>query len=94
MHELRTYQGRPDGMVALETWRDTEKGGGWFLLTDPNVTGLLAIHTNQTALGGGSQFMTGQASIVVDPQTGNIVGAVGTAAGNIIGAALKTAVKP
>ena len=93
-HEIRTYRGREDGLIAVEIWQDTEKGGGVFFLTDPTVSGLVAIHTNQPALGGGSQFMFGQASIVVDPQTGSIIGAVGTAAGNIIGAALKTAAKP
>jgi|SRR6516164_3110095 hypothetical protein len=93
-HEVRVYRGREDGLVSVEVWTDTEKGGGCFFLTDPSVTGLVAIHTNQTALGGGSQFMTGQASISVDPQTGAIIGAVGTAAGNVIGAAAKAAGVP
>lgn len=33
-------------------------------------------------------------SAAVDPQTAAIIGAVGTAAGNVVGAAMKTAVKP
>ena len=93
-HERRCYQGRADGLVSSETWTDKEHGGGWFLLTDPQVAVLTAVHTNQTALGGGSSFSGGPMSLTVDPQTGAIIGATGTAVGNVIGAAVKTAVKP
>lgn len=93
-HEIRRYQGRDDGLVSVEHWADTEKGGGWFLLTDPQVAIITAVHTNQTALGGGSSFSGGPMSVNVDPQTGAIIGATGTAVGNIIGAAVKTAAKP
>lgn len=93
-HEVWQYEGRPDGLVRKEVWTDTEKGGGYFFLTDPTVGSLIAVHTNQTALGGGSHLMMGQASSTVDPQTGAIIGAVGTAAGNIIGAAAKAAGVP
>lgn len=93
-HERRCYQGRTDGLVSVDIWTDTEKGGGWFLLSTSDVQSLTAIHTNQTQLGGGSSFVTGPMSIKVDPQTGAIVEATGAAVGNIIGAAVKTAVKP
>ena len=92
--ELRTYRGRPDGLVAVETWRDGERGGGIFLFTDPKVEILTASHTNQKALGGGSVFSAGPMSLTVDPQTAGIVGATGTAVGNVIGAAVKAAAKP
>lgn len=71
-----------------------EKGGGTFLLTDPSVASLTVYHTNQTTLGGGSYIGTGQMTLTVDPQTGQIVSATGTAIGNVIGAALKTATRP
>lgn len=93
-HEVRTYCGRADGLVAVETWRDSEHGGGWFVLTDPNVQALTATHTNQAALGGGSVFSAGPMGVTVDPQAGAIIGATGSAVGNIIGAAIKTAAKP
>lgn len=92
-HELRRYQGRPDGLIALETWRDSERGGGVFFCTDPKVQSFAASHTNQTALGGGSVLNTGPMELTVDPQTGAIIGATGTAVGNVIGAAIKTAIK-
>lgn len=88
---------RRDGLIREtivrgERYIDKEGGGGVFVLTDPSFTGIVALHTNQPALGGSSTFMTGTATITVDPQTTAIIGAVGTAAGNIIGAAAKTAV--
>jgi hypothetical protein len=86
------YQGRPDGLIAKEVMRDREGGGGIFLLTDPKVASIAAKHTNQAALGGGSVITTGQMEITVDPQTGAIISAGGTAIGNIIGAAAKTAI--
>ncbi|HEV2350836.1 MAG TPA: hypothetical protein VG028_13425 [Terriglobia bacterium] len=91
--EIHFYQGRPDGLVAIETWRDIEKGGGWFLMTDPTVQSISATHTNQAALGGGSLFQAGPMDVKVDPQTGAIISAGGTAVGNVIGAAMKSAVK-
>jgi|SRR5580765_2292123 len=90
--ELRTYQGRDDGLLAIETWTDTEKGGGWFLLTTSDVQSLSAIHTNQNALGGGSVFNAGPIRIKVDQATGQIIEASGSAVGNIVGEALRKAV--
>jgi len=88
-HVVERYQGRPDGLVARETWKDAEGGGGFFLLADPNVQAMSAIHTNQSALGGGSAFSAGSLTIIVDTNTAKIVGALGAAAGNVIGAAVK-----
>lgn len=93
-HELSRYQGRADGLIARETWTDAEGGGGWFLLTTSDVQSLHAKHDNQPALGGSSEFSAGPISIKVDPQTGAIIEATGTAVGNIIGAAVNKAVKP
>ncbi|MGA2175058.1 MAG: hypothetical protein ABSH38_08775 [Verrucomicrobiota bacterium] len=83
------FTGRDDGLVRRETWRDAEGGGGLFLFTDPAVQQMFALHTNQTALGGGSLFSAGTATITVDTNTAAVVGATGTAAGNVIGAAMK-----
>jgi hypothetical protein len=90
---IETFAGRPDGLIQRETWRDVEKGGGQFLFADPNVQSMVAIHTNQNALGGGSVFSAGSLTITIDTNTAAIVGAGGTAIGNIIGAAAKSAVK-
>jgi hypothetical protein len=92
-HVIETFAERPDGLLRRESWRDAEQGGGEFLLTDPAAGNLFAAHTNQSALGGGSIFSAGNVAIVVDSNTAPIVGATGTAVGNIIGAAAKTAVK-
>jgi hypothetical protein len=92
-HMVESFEGRPDGLVCRETWRDTEKGGGEFLFTDPSVQSMVAIHTNQSALGGGSVFSAGTVTITVDTNTAAVIGSAGTAAGNVIGAAAKAAVK-
>ena len=93
LHKLEKFDGRQDGLVSRETWRDRENGGGWFLFADPDITAMAAVHTNQTALGGGSMFTAGSATIMVDTNTAPIVGATGTAIGNVVGAAVKSAVK-
>jgi hypothetical protein len=92
-HLDETFVGRVDGLVRRETWRDAEQGGGQFFFTDPAAGQLFASHTNQSALGGGSTFSAGTVSITVDSNTAPIIGAAGTAAGNIIGAAVKASVK-
>jgi hypothetical protein len=87
------FGGRTDGLVKRETWRDAEGGGGIFLFADPTVQAMTAAHTNQTELGGGSSFAAGSFAIVVDSNLVPAIAATGTAAGNIIGAAAKSAVK-
>jgi len=92
-HTMETFQNRPDGLVRREEWRDSEGGGGFFLFADPNVQAMTALHTNQCALGGGSAFAAGSLTILVDSNLVPAIAAGGTAAGNVIGAAVKTAVK-
>ena len=92
-HVVESFADRPDGLLQRETWRDSEQGGGEFVFTDPAAGQLFAAHTNQSALGGGSVFSAGTVTITVDSNTAPIVGATGTAVGNIIGAAAKAAVK-
>lgn len=87
------FRNRPDHLVAREIWRDREGGGGIFLFADPSVQAMTATHTNQTALGGGSAFAAGSFTILVDTNLAPAIAAAGTAAGNVLGAAAKTAVK-
>jgi hypothetical protein len=89
IHSVEIFEGRDDGLVAREEWRDTEGGGGLFLFADPTAQNMAAIHTNQTALGGGSVFTAGSLTSLVDSNVAPAIGAMGTAAGNIIGAAAK-----
>jgi hypothetical protein len=92
-HLVETFAGRTDGLLRRETWRDAEQGGGQFVFTDPAAGQLFAAHTNQSALGGGSVFSAGTLTLTIDSNTVPIVGAAGTAVGNIIGAAAKTTLK-
>ncbi len=85
----RTYVGRQDGMVRQIVFSDTERGGGWFLLVDPKTQAVSAYHTNRLAI---HIFNLGESSMVVDPQTSEIVKATGAAVGAVLGTALKTAV--
>ena len=81
------------GLLSRESWSDTERGGGVFLFTDPSAFGLMVVHTNQGAIGGGSYFSAGSLETHVDTNTGAIITASGTAVGNVVGAAVKSAVK-
>lgn len=92
-HDAWSYTNRADGLIRHEQWRDAEGGGGIFVFTDPKVSAMLAVHTNQAAIGGGSLFSAGSITIVVDTNIVPAITASGTAVGNIIGAAVKTAAK-
>jgi hypothetical protein len=92
-HVQEHFSGRADGLVWRERWEDSERGGGVFLFTDPNVQSMYVTHTNQAALGGGSVFTAGSLTLVLDTNTAAIIGAGGTAIGNVIGASVKAAVK-
>lgn len=92
-HTVELFDGRADGLLARESWRDQEGGGGFFLFADPNVQAMTAVHTNQFALGGGSAFAAGSLTIVVDSNLAPAITATGAATGNIIGAAAKASVK-
>lgn len=90
---MEQFASRPDGLISRETWRDLETGGGFFFFADPNVQAMTAYHTNQSALGGGSAFTAGSLGLVVDTNLAPAIAATGTAVGNVIGAAAKTAIK-
>lgn len=91
---VELFEHRTDGLVRRESWRDQEGGGGFFLFTDPTVQAMTALHTNQSALGGGSAFVAGPMALVVDTNLIPAIAAFGTAAGNVIGATIKSAAKP
>jgi hypothetical protein len=91
---IEHFQGRSDGLVyRKQIWRDDAFTRGIYFFADPALAKVNAWHTNQGALGGCSHFSAGTVEIHVDTNTAPIVGAAGTAVGNIIGAAAKTAVK-
>ena len=90
---VETFAGRADGLISREVWTDDAFGRGIFFFTDPSLVGVKIWHTNQTALGGCSHFQAGAAGIMVDSNVVPAIGAAGTAVGNIIGAAAKSAVK-
>ena len=92
-HSIERFEGRSDGLVCKETWRDKAFTHGWYLFADPAMQSVHAWHTNQAALGGCSHFDAGSVTIVVDSNLVPAITAAGTATGNIIGAAVKTAVK-
>ena len=92
-HSVNRYAGRQDGLVSREEWRDQSFGRGIYVFTDPSLSGVAFIHTNIAALGGSSVFSAGSVVVVVDSNLVPAIAAMGTAAGNIIGAAAKTAVK-
>ena len=92
-HRIESFAGRADGLIRRESWRDSEGGGGFFFFADPNVQAMTATHTNQCALGGGSAFAAGSFAILVDSNLVPAMAATGTAAGNVIGAAVKAAAK-
>lgn len=90
-HTVKSYQGRKDGLVMVERWTDRSAGGGALFMMDPSIANFAGGHTN-SAMQVGGWVTLGNGSVTVDPQTGAIIGAVGTAAGNIIGAAVKSSV--
>lgn len=92
-HTLETFSGRADGLAARETWLDRDSGGAMFFFTDPTSAGLCVRHTNQPALGGSTWMMMAPFSVSVDSNLVPAITASGTAIGNVIGAAAKTAVK-
>lgn len=91
------FIGRNDGMVERvewnESWKDQEGGRGFFLFDDPSIGAVSVTHTNQSALGGGSTFFGTNFVIVIDTNSASVIGASGTAVGNVVGAAAKAAVK-
>ncbi len=59
------------------------------LFADPTVAKMSVVHVNQYGAGGGSIFGFGGLAIHVDTNLVPAIGAAGTAAGKIIGAAVK-----
>ena len=90
-HSVEQFAGRRDGLTYREVWKDDAFTRGIFFFTDPSLVGVKIWHTNQTALGGCSHFSAGNAGVTVDSAG---IAAAGTAVGNVVGAAVKTAVKP
>ncbi len=92
-HEVKTYDPQTGHLVRVERWKDKSGLRALYVLMDPSGQNVNAWHTNQAALGGCSHFSAGSAGVVVDTNSAAIIGESGTAVGNVIGAAAKTAVK-
>ena len=90
-HDVWTYANGQ--LVRHDRWTDRSAGGGMLLLMDPKAQSVNLSHTNSVLQTGG-MLIIGDGSVTVDPQTGAIISAAGTAVGNVIGAAAKTAAKP
>jgi hypothetical protein len=82
--EVRTYQGRRDGLVRIEIRKDREGGGGLFFLSTSQVQSLVATHANQKALGGGSSVAVGPFQNATDPQASKIIESTGVAVGELV----------
>jgi hypothetical protein len=87
------YTNRADGLVSRVILKDSAFTRGFYFFTDPAVQTINASHTNIAELGGSSQFTAGSFTILVDSNLVPVIAAAGTAAGNVVGAAVKTAVK-
>lgn len=73
-----------------EKFTDRSAGGGGSVMTLTALQNAALFHTNSVLQTGG-WFILGNGTVGVDPQATSMIGAVGTAAGNIIGAAAKKA---
>jgi hypothetical protein len=87
-----------DGSIrfVLETrtvLTDLDKGGAVTLLSDPKAAQIAVRHTNQDGLGGGSALYMGGVGWTTSSNAGQVVDAVGGAAGTIIGDAVKAVAK-
>ena len=78
------FSPRPHIFVAYEeSWTDTSKGGGTFLLTDPKASELNFSHSNQVALGGGRVTQVGEIESLIGTNSIGLVNAAGSLAGTI-----------
>jgi hypothetical protein len=87
------YSGRSDGLVIRDTASDSTFTRGYYFFADPKVATAEGWFTNQPALGGGSHLIFGGVSVTVDSNLAPAITAAGTATGNVIGAAVKSATK-
>jgi hypothetical protein len=93
-HTVERFEGRADGLIFKEERKDAAFTRGMYFFADPKVSALYGWHTNQSALGGSSFVTFGAMTIVTDTNLVPAIAAGGTAVGNVVGAAVKTAVKP
>ena len=86
------FANRPHVFLARhEIWEDYSAGGGTFLFTDPNASQIASSVSNQAALAGSHAFTVGSITSTVTTNDVGAINAVGSAAGNVIGAAAKAA---
>ena len=53
-HTIKTYEGRCDGLVKCEEWKDKHSAGAIFFFSDPASQGFCDKYTNQSGIGGSS----------------------------------------
>lgn len=92
-HTVEFFTNRADGLIGREVWRSDSISRGLYFFDDPSGASLCFWQSNPPALGGGSRFMAGNIGITVDSNLVPAITATGTAVGNVVGAAVKTAVK-
>ena len=86
------FANRPHVFLARhEIWEDNSAGGGTFLFTDPNASQIASAVSNQAGLAGSHAFTVGSITSTVTTNDVGAINAVGSAAGNVIGAAAKAA---
>lgn len=76
-----------------ETWVDKSRGGGTFVLTDPQASQLSFTRSNQNGLGGTRAVGIGSISSTITTNAVSVISATGTAVGNVVGAAASAAAK-
>lgn len=86
---VKVFHGRPDGLIMKIEFKDTERGGGIFFMTDPKTQSISASSTNRFS---SHIFNMGESSVAVDPQTSEIIKATGAAAGELVGKILSSSV--
>lgn len=76
-------------LASVERWTDTARGGGSFLLADPQASSISSSVSNQAALGGGHEFTVGSMQVTVSTNGISATGAAGNqllqGAGSLVG---------
>ena len=82
---------RADGSV-IETWSYFDNGRGWEFMERGSLTNFSVMNSNLLGFGGLSVFGAGAVAIDISSNASGVISATGTAAGNVVGAAVKTSV--
>ncbi len=91
-HKIWTYApgSRQDGLIRFEKFTDRSAGGGGQVGTFTQLQNVSVVHTNSMMRVGG-MLTIGNAYVGVDTNTAQVVTALGSATGEVIGAAARAA---